>query len=124
MDQPPMTDDMAKAILVIDVAPPAQRVTMGWLKASHRELDSQLSTELRPWHTHTNPQPLEPNHIYKYNIEIWPTSWVFKAGHRVRVDIAATDGLYFLGHMQSTDTLYHDAAHPSHLLLPVIPTAV
>jgi hypothetical protein len=29
-------------------------------------------------------------------------------------------GQYYLGHLRATDTFYHDAAHPSHLLLPVV----
>ena len=39
---------------------PHTPIGQGWLRASHRELDPTLSTPWRPWHTHTNPQPLTP----------------------------------------------------------------
>jgi putative CocE/NonD family hydrolase len=120
VDQPPVSAEMAKAIALLDVAAPAQRVTSGWLKASHRAVDEQKSTEMRPFHPHDAPEPLEPGKVYEFSIEIWPTSWIFRAGHRIRLDVAAADGLYFLGHMEATDTIHHDATHQSRLLLPVI----
>jgi len=32
----------------------------GWLRASHRKLDVELSRPHRPWHTHDEKQPLKP----------------------------------------------------------------
>jgi predicted acyl esterase len=124
MDLPPLTPEVAQAIKVLDVAPPARQVTEGWLKASHRALDPGRSTPLSPYHTHTNPEPLQPGTIYQFDIEIWPTSWVFRHGHRLRLDLAALDqqGQYYLGHLAATDTIHHDPRHPSHLTLPVIPS--
>jgi hypothetical protein len=123
MDLPPLTSEVAQAIKVLDVAAPARQVTEGWLRASHRALDPERSTELSPYHTHTSPEPLQPGTIYPFAIEIWPTCWIFQAGHRLRLDLAALDqqGQYYLGHLHATDTLYHDPQHPSHLILPVIP---
>ena len=101
----------------------ARPVTEGWLRASHRATDPGRSTELSPYHTHTSPEPLQPGTIYPFAIEIWPTCWVFQAGHRLRLDLAALDqqGQYYLGHLRATDTIYHDPGHPSHLTIPVIP---
>ena len=75
----------------------------------------------------TSPQPIEPGKIYKYEIEIWPTSNVFKKGHRIRIDVACGDspaldfGGHYYGIKVGNDTYYHDKDHPSHVILPVIP---
>jgi len=121
-DQPPLSAELAAAIKTVDVAPPAQLVTEGWLKASHRALDPLRSTPLSPYHAHTKVEPLEPGKIYPFQIEIWPTCWVFKKGHRIRVELTAFDQQcqFYLGHLRATDTFYHDAEHPSHLMLPVV----
>ncbi len=111
-----------------DILPPMGRMlTRGWLKASHREKDEKLSKSYRPYYTHTNPRPIEPGKIYKYEVEIWATSNVFKQGHRIRLDLACTDsnafdyGGHAYGIKYGKDTIYHDREHPSHLILPVIP---
>jgi putative CocE/NonD family hydrolase len=125
MDLAPLTPEITQAIKTLDVAAPARPVTEGWLRASHRALDPGRSTDLSPYHTHSEREPLQPGTIYQFAIEIWPTSWVFATGHRLRLDLAALDqqGQYYLGHLRATDTIYHDADHPSHLTLPVIPAA-
>ena len=102
-------------------------VSKGWLKASHREKDEARSTPTRPFYTHTNPQPIEPGKIYEYEIEVLPVSYVFKKGHRIRLEIAngdsgATDGVFshpYHPTLMGTDTIHHDAAHASCILLPV-----
>jgi len=105
-------------------------VSKGWLKASHREKDPQRSTPARPFYTHTNPQPLTPGEIYEFDIEVLPISYVFKQGHRIRLELAngdsgATDGVFshpYHPSLMGTDTIFHDGARASCLLLPVIPT--
>ena len=121
MDMAPLPANVIEAARTLDVAPPARMVTMGWLKASHRALDRARSTSLAPYHTHEKPQPLEPGKAYELDIEVWPTCWVFKAGHRIRLDVASFDLGHHLGHLRGTDTLHHDASRPSHLVLPVVP---
>jgi predicted acyl esterase len=103
-------------------------VTKGWLKASHRKLDAAATTALRPRHTHTDPQPLEPGKIYKFTIEVHPTSYVFPAGHRLRLEIAngdsrLTDAPFthaYLPYKMGSDTIHHSAKYPSRLILPLI----
>ncbi len=81
------------------------------------------------------PKLLVPGEIYKYSIELQPTSNVFKRGHRVRVHVTSSgfplwDRKPNTGHMQGVDaelqvadqTIYYDADHPSHIILPVIPS--
>ncbi len=122
VDLPPLTPEVQQAIETLDVAPPTRLVTEGWLRASHRALDGSRSSPMSPYHIHVDPQPLEPGTVYELAIEIWPTCWVFERGHRLRLDMAALDqlGQFYLGHLRAADTFYHDAARPSHLVLPIV----
>ena len=82
----------------------------------------------------TKAEPIEPGKIYEYDIDLWATSNLFKAGHRIRVAISSSNFPRFdrnlntgepaLGAtriLKAQQKLYHDAAHPSALVLPVIP---
>ena len=70
---------------------PHTPVGQGWLRASHRKLDAALSTPWRPYHTHDAPQPLAPGEAVELDIEIWPTSIVVPAGHRVGLSVRGRD---------------------------------
>jgi uncharacterized protein len=110
--------------------PPFTPVSKGWLKASHREKDAARSKPERPFYTHTNPQPLTPGEIYEFDIEVLPIAYVFKAGHRIRLEFAngdspATDGVFshpYHPSQMGTDTIHHDGVHASRLILPVMPS--
>ena len=103
-------------------------VSKGWLKASHRAKDLTRSTPQRPFYTHTDPQPLTPGETYAFDIEILPIAYVFKKDHRIRLELAngdspATDGVFshpYHPSLMGTDTIHHDGAHASALILPVI----
>ena len=92
------------------------------------EKDAKLSTSLRPFYTHSNPQPLEPGNVVELEVEILPFSNVFKKGHRLRLEISnsdlpITDGLFT--HQYSwfnvgRDTIHHDAQYASRLVIPVV----
>ncbi|MFN8061628.1 MAG: CocE/NonD family hydrolase [Vicinamibacterales bacterium] len=77
---------------------------------------------------------MEPGTPYEFTIRPYPTSNVFKRGHRIRVDISSSNFPRFdvnpnsgepLGEHRrlvvATNTILHDAAHPSHIVLPLIP---
>ena len=77
---------------------------------------------------------LEPNKVYRYDIDLWATSNVFLPGHRLRVEVSSSNFPRFdrnpnAGHRFGVDaelrkanqTVYHDQEYPSHILLPVIP---
>ena len=67
--------------------------------------------------------------MYQFNINLWPTANLFKAGHRIVLKISSADdppeNLYQVGHEHlcsqtpNTITVYHNAQYPSHLLLPI-----
>ncbi|HEV2358750.1 MAG TPA: CocE/NonD family hydrolase [bacterium] len=63
----------------------------GWLRASHRQLDPDLSTPWRPYHAHDRAEPLTPGRVYQLDVEIWPTSIVVPAGGRLSLAILGRD---------------------------------
>jgi putative CocE/NonD family hydrolase len=114
------TDFTAK---LVDMAPNgfAQNLTEGILRARYRESMSVA-------------KPLVPGTIYHLTIDLWSTSNVFLKGHKIRIEISssnfprfdrnlntgkdtATDSVF----VNATNTIYHDATHPSALILPVVP---
>ncbi len=103
-------------------------VAKGWLRVSHRELDSELTLPYRPYHKHIRRLFLTPGEIVRVDVEIWPTSMVFKKGHRIRLDVQPRDGAgsqsymhYHADYNTGTNTIYAGGERESHLLLPVIP---
>lgn len=77
---------------------------------------------------------MEPGKVYPFTIKLYPTSNVFKKSHRIRVDISSSNfprfdvnpntGEPLQQHRRTviaTNTLWHDTAHPSHIVLPVVP---
>lgn len=105
----------------------ARELTRGWLRASHRELDTHRSKPWRPFHPHLKANPLTPGENYEFAIELWPTSNLFKAGHRLRLELSSCDDRSVPGHHQSLaipakNCILEGRAHPSRLLLPVIPS--
>ncbi len=108
--------------------PAAYWITKGWLRASHRALDPHQSSELEPYHSHTAAEPIEPGKIYRFDIGIEPMAHRFKKGNRIRLEIVNGDSVvtdvlwthYYVPSKIGTDTIYHSAAHPSALTLPVM----
>ncbi|MEA2949226.1 MAG: uncharacterized protein QOI40_4556, partial [Alphaproteobacteria bacterium] len=123
-DQAPQ-EDAARAK---GAQPPFTNVSKGWLQASHREKDASRTTALRPFYTHSNPQPLTPGEVYRFDIEVLPIAYLFKRGHRIRLEIvngdsAVTDAVFthpYHPTLIGTDTIHHDSVHASCLRLPVI----
>ena len=105
-------------------------VSKGWMKASHRELNSQLSTEYAPWYSHERVEPLEPGKPYRFEVPVMPTANLFRKGSRIRLELAngdsaLTDFVFehvYLPNKIGNDTIFHSAARPSQLLLPVVTT--
>ena len=73
---------------------PHTPIAQGWLRASHRMLDLELSSFYRPYHAHGEKQPLRSDEIVELDIEIWPTSIVIPAGYRIAVTVRGKDYEY------------------------------
>ena len=123
-DQIPQSPEDQKAGL----QPASVNVSKGWMRASHRQKDEKRSTKLRPFYTHNSPQPIIPGEIYKLDIEVMPCAYVFKTGHRIRLEIAnmdspMTDAIFthqYLYYKVGTDTIQHNLKYPSRIHLPLI----
>lgn len=109
-------------VRLTDVAPDGRAVQLvnGLLRARYRDLDRGA-------------EPLVPGEIYPLEIDMWVTANRFKSGHRIRIDVSSADFPRFdrnanLGGapgdpVAATQTVYRDASHPSHVVLPIIPVA-
>lgn len=115
------TDFTAK---LVDVWPDgyAQNLTEGIIRARYRESQEK-------------PTLMSPGQVYKFNIDVWATSNVFLKGHRLRLEISSSnfprfdrnpntgqDSASARTFLNATNTVYHDAEHPSALILPVVPS--
>jgi putative CocE/NonD family hydrolase len=109
-------------VKLIDVHPDGKAYPMaeGILRARFREgLDK--------------PSLLEPNRVYRYEIDMIGTAVVFQLGHRIRVDITSSNFPQFDRNLNTGDplgkgtkprvarqTLWHSPARPSAIVLPVV----
>ena len=79
------------------------------------------------------PELLEPGNVYEFVFELYPTSNVFKKGHRIRLDISSSNWPRFdanpntggdLGVERRLEiaeqTIHHEPEHASHVVLPII----
>ena len=79
------------------------------------------------------PELLEPGKVYEFVFELYPTSNIFKKGHRIRLDISSSNWPRFdvnpntggdLGVERRLEiaeqTIHHEPEHPSHVVLPII----
>ena len=108
---------------LIDVWPNgfAQEVCYGIVRARYRD-------------SYDAPSPLQPGEAYEFTVRLNPTSNLFRPGHRIRLDVASSDFPNFdrnhntggndyaeASLVSASQTIFHDAARPSRLVLPVIP---
>jgi len=117
------TDDMDVFAYIKNMAPDGtvETVTRGILQISHRKLDPKLSTPYRPYHTHDEEQKLTPGEVVPIEVEIWATSMIFKAGHRIRLDVNAHDGQhYFAAYNLENNSIYTGGDRASYVTLPII----
>jgi len=80
-----------REVVFMGAIDPHTPVAQGWLRASHRKLNTALSTPYRPYHTHDELQPLRPGETVPLDIELWPTSIVVPAGCRIALTVRGRD---------------------------------
>jgi putative CocE/NonD family hydrolase len=117
----PDTDFTGK---LVDVTPDgrAMILTEGILRARYRD-------------SFTDPELMEPGEIYELRLNLWATANVFLPGHRIRLEVSSSSFPRFdrnsntggvIAHetadqyQPAVNRIFHDALHPSHLLLPII----
>ncbi len=122
----PDTDFTAK---LVDVYPPNHDFPTG---IDLNVADSIVRARYRNSLEHA--ELMKPGEVYPLTIEMYPTSLVFAKGHRIRVDISSSNFPRFDVNPNTgeplddnrrwavaVNTIYHDAEHPSHIMLPVVP---
>jgi putative CocE/NonD family hydrolase len=84
--------------------------------------------------SYEKPEMMVPGHVYRLQFTLPPTCNLFKAGHRIRVDVSSSLWPEWEPNPNTGDTpgrqrrwiiatnsVHHDNAHPSHVVLPVVP---
>lgn len=106
-------------------------LTRGWLRGSQRALDTERSTPWQPVHLHTKREPLTPNQVYEFDVELRPYGILLKPGESLAVRVRCADddpAETFLDRIAqgamtrpraAQVSVHHSAQYPSHLLLPV-----
>jgi uncharacterized protein len=109
--------------MLVDVWPNgfAQNLTSGILRLRYR--NSQEKPELA-----------HPDQIYRITVDLWATSNVFRAGHKLRLEVSSSNFPRFDRNLntgeeparaarmvKAANTIYHDKAHPSALVVPIVP---
>jgi uncharacterized protein len=109
--------------MIVDVEPNgyARFLTDGIVRARYRNSTQRAEV-------------IEPGKIYKYTIDLWATSNLFKAGHRIRVYLSSSNFPRFNRNLNTGEatlrgtrmlkaqqTIYHDGEYASAIVLPVIP---
>jgi len=132
VDATATASDFDWQVRLTDVHPDGRSswISDGQLRASLREIDlarSRLDAQgdiIRPWYTFTHHQPVPIGTPVRYVIELAPTSNVFHAGDRIRVDIQPVAE----GYVDSARTggigilqILRGGSHDSSILLPLIP---
>ena len=108
---------------LVDVRPDgfAQNLTEGILRLRYR--NSQEKPELA-----------NPGETYHITVDLWATSNVFLAGHKLRLEVSSSNFPRFDRNLntgeeqaratrmiKATNVIYHDKAHPSALIVPIVP---
>jgi putative CocE/NonD family hydrolase len=108
---------------LVDVWPNgfAQNLTEGILRMRYRN-----SLE--------KPELAKPGETYHVTVDLWATSNVFLAGHKLRLEVSSSNFPRFDRNLntgeeqagatrtsKATNVIYHDKAHPSALVLPLVP---
>jgi len=108
---------------IVDVAPDGRAINL-----------SEGILRLRYRNSFERAEFLTPGQVYKVTVDLWSTSNLFLAGHRLRLEVSSGSFPRFDRNLntadypgtattgvKATNVIYHDQAHPSVLVLPVVP---
>jgi putative CocE/NonD family hydrolase len=108
---------------LVDVWPSgfAQNLTEGILRLRYRNSEEK-------------PELANPHEVYHVSVDLWATSNVFLAGHKLRLEVSSSNFPRFDRNLntgeeqargthmvKATNVIYHDKARPSALVVPVVP---
>jgi len=140
-DTPPMTEPLTFAGPIEGVlyAASSAKDTDWFMRLSKIDTSGQIMPltrgviRARYRNSMSEPEMLEPDKIYEYRIDMWQTGLTVMPGEKLRVEVTSASFPMFSrnlntgGHnemetefMSAHQKIYHDAEHPSHIILPVI----
>ncbi len=111
-------------VKLVDVHPDGRPINIqdGVVRAMFRDNDPE------------SPTPVTPGEIEEYEIDLWATSNLFMAGHKIRVEVSSSNFPRFNRNLntgepvpgatravEANQVIYHDPDHPSRIVLPIIP---
>jgi putative CocE/NonD family hydrolase len=114
-------DDTDWHVKLTDVLPDGRslKVCQGCRRASYRA-------------SLTDPTPLTPGEVHRFDVELWPVHHAFLPGHRIRLTITSSDFPWFARNLNrfgplkfqadprvATNTVHHSGAQASRMILPV-----
>jgi uncharacterized protein len=120
----------------VDANGRATQLTAGWNVISLRALDPARSLRapsgviIRPYHpfTRASARPVKDGRVYRVWVEVFPTAALFAPGHSLRLSLQPSDAPHLAPPLPQLDnevggilSLYHDARHPSAVVIPVRP---
>ena len=89
---------------------------------------------LRCRNSQERPELANPGETYHITVDLWATSNVFLAGHKLRLEVSSSNYPRFDRNLntgeeqaratrmiKATNVIYHDKAHPSALIVPIVP---
>jgi putative CocE/NonD family hydrolase len=101
---------------------------------AHNVLDRIVRARYRNG-SKSQPSLITPGQAYEYTIELGNTATMFKAGHKIRLEISSSNFPHYdrnpnTGHpigqdaklRTATQTVLHDETHPSCIELPIVPS--
>ena len=122
----------------VDAWGKATPISTGLMSAAYRAVDASRSRYvngmmIQPWHAYTEAsrQAVVPGQPMLVPVEVFPAAALIKKGHKLRVAISASNqamGIWPTPQQAEANgnvsTILNDAAHPSSVVLPVVPTSV
>lgn len=108
--------------MLVDVWPNgfAQNLTSGILRLRYRD-------------SFETPKLANPGEVYRITVDLWATSNVFLAGHKLRLEVSSSNFPRFDRNLntgeeqaratrmlKATNVIYHDRARPSALIVPIV----
>jgi len=97
-------------------------------------LDSIVTLKFRNG-TNIPPQKAQPGVIYRVEVDLWSTSWIFPRGHKIRVSVASSNYPRFQAHINkfkpianwgvfegiiANNRIYHNVNNQSYIILPIV----
>lgn len=117
-------------VRLVDVYPDGRAICLadGILRASAREsYPAPGVVDPKP------PSPIEPERVYRYEIDLWATGLTFLPGHRIRVEVTSSSfprwernlntgesGIRSSRTQVAHQRIFHDPERPSHVTLTVV----